>query len=80
MKQEKLLIKQALQQYYYAMMQRPDRTHVLKNNKVPVLFVIGTEDIAAPLNDVLKQVHLPEIAYIYIIENIGHMSMLEAPR
>ncbi|MBV9961896.1 MAG: alpha/beta hydrolase, partial [Parafilimonas sp.] len=68
-----------LQQYYYAMMQRPDRTHVLKNSKVPVLFVMGTEDIASPLNDSLKQSHLPEIAYIHIIENAGHMSMLEAP-
>ena len=69
----------SLQQYYYAMMQRPDRTNVLKNNKLPVLFVIGTEDVAAPLNDVLKQVYLPEIAYIHIIKNTGHMSMIEAP-
>jgi pimeloyl-ACP methyl ester carboxylesterase len=71
--------KQSLQQYYYAMMQRPDTTSVIKKSKKPVLFVIGTEDVAAPLNDLLKQVHLAEIAYIHIIENIGHMSMLEAP-
>jgi len=71
--------KETLQQYYYAMIQRPDRTQVLKNTRLPVLFVIGTEDIAAPLNDVMKQVHLPEIAYIHIIENTGHMSMLEMP-
>ena len=69
----------SLQQYHYAMIGRPDRTNVLKNNKLPVLFVIGTEDVAAPLNDVLKQVYLPEIAYIHIIENTGHMSMLERP-
>lgn len=68
-----------LQQYYYAMMQRPQRTSVLKNNKLPVLFVIGEEDIAAPLQDVLKQVYLSDIAYIYILEKTGHMSMLEAP-
>lgn len=68
-----------LQQYYYAMMQRPDRTSVLRNNKLPVLFVMGTEDNAAPLNDVLKQAHLPETAYIHIIRNSGHMSMLEEP-
>ena len=70
--------KKSLQQYYYAMMQRPDRTHVLKNSIVPVLFVIGTEDIAAPLNDILKQAHLPEISYIHILENTGHMGMWEA--
>jgi pimeloyl-ACP methyl ester carboxylesterase len=68
-----------LQQYYYAMMHRPDRTDVLRNNKLPVLFVMGTEDNAAPLNDVLKQTHLPETAYIHIIRNSGHMSMLEEP-
>jgi pimeloyl-ACP methyl ester carboxylesterase len=50
----------------------------LKNNKVPVLFVIGTEDVAAPMQDVLQQVHLPEITYIHILENTGHMGMWEA--
>jgi pimeloyl-ACP methyl ester carboxylesterase len=71
--------KESLQQYYYAMMQRPARTDVLKKSSVPVLFLTGTEDIAAPLNDVLKQAHLPEISYIHILENAGHMSMLEMP-
>ena len=70
--------KQSLQQYYHAMMQRPDRTHVLKNSKVPVLFIIGTDDVAAPLNDLLKQVHLPRISYIHILEHTGHMAMWEA--
>lgn len=67
----------ALQQYYTAMMNRPDRALVLKNAALPVLFIIGTEDIAAPMNDVLKQVHLPEKSYVHILENTGHMGMLE---
>ena len=70
--------KQSLQQYYHAMMQRPDRTHVLKNSTVPVLFIIGSDDVAAPLNDLLKQVHLPGISYIHILEHTGHMGMWEA--
>jgi len=70
--------KEALQDYYRAMIQRPDRTAVLKNNKLPVLFVLGTEDTAIPMQDVLKQVHLPEITYIHILENTGHMGMWEA--
>lgn len=69
----------ALQQYYAAMRDRPDRTHVLKSNPLPVLFVIGTEDVAAPMNDVLKQTHLPLKSYIHVLEGIGHMSMWEAP-
>lgn len=70
---------EALQQYYRAMMNRPDRTHVLQSNPLPVLFVIGTEDSAAPMNDVVQQAHLPLKSYIHILENTGHMSMLEAP-
>src|SRR6476620_2504835 len=58
--------KHALQDYFRAMMKRPDRTHVLKNSEVPVLFVMGTEDVAAPMQDVLQQVHLPKIAHINI--------------
>ncbi len=69
---------ESLQQYYTAMMNRPDRTNVLKNSRVPVLFVIGTEDTAAPLNDLLQQVHLPEISYIHMLKNVAHMSMWEA--
>lgn len=68
----------SLQAYYYAMMQRPDRTSFLQGNPLPVLFVLGTEDVAAPLNDVLQQTHLPLNSYIHILEGIGHMSMLES--
>lgn len=76
--QGKQFPKKALQQYYTAMMNRPDKTSVLQNSEVPVLFVIGTADVAAPLTDVLKQAHLPEIAYIHILENTGHIGMWEA--
>jgi pimeloyl-ACP methyl ester carboxylesterase len=70
---------EALVQYYNAMMNRPDRTEVLKTSKVPVLFVVGSEDVAALLNDLLEQVHLPKISHIQIMEEVGHMSMIEAP-
>jgi pimeloyl-ACP methyl ester carboxylesterase len=70
---------EALIEYYEAMMNRPDRTEVLKQSKVPVLFIVGSEDVAAPLNDLLQQVHLPEESHFHLIEGVGHMSMLEAP-
>ncbi len=69
---------EALQQYYAVMMNRKDRTNVLQSNPLPVLFVLGTEDIAAPLNDVLKQTHLPLCSYIHVLQNVGHMGMWEA--
>ena len=70
---------EALTQYYTAMMNRPDRTAVLKEAKVPVLFIIGEEDIAAPLDDLLQQVHLPDISDIHILQGVGHMGMMEVP-
>ncbi|HMZ45644.1 MAG TPA: alpha/beta hydrolase [Chitinophagaceae bacterium] len=69
---------EALQQYYFAMMNRPDRTEVLKDASVPVLFIIGTEDVPAPMKDVLQQVHLPQKSYVHIFDEVGHMSMVEA--
>lgn len=68
----------ACQQYTLAMRNRPNRTYVLESNPLPILFVIGTEDIAAPLTDLLGQVKLPLYANIHILEKVGHMGMLEA--
>jgi len=70
----------ALQHYYRAMMNRPDRTNILKKSNKPVLFVIGTEDVAAPLEDVLKQTYLPKISFVHILEDTGHMGMWEQPQ
>lgn len=70
--------KEALKQYYNAMMNRPDRSGVLRNSKPAVLFIAGTDDVAAPLNDVLQQVYLPATAYIHILQNTGHMGVWEA--
>lgn len=70
--------KAALTQYTLAMMNRNDSVEVLRNNPLPVLFIIGTEDIAAPLNDVMQQTYLPQCSYIHVLKDVGHMGMLEA--
>ena len=69
----------ALVSYYEAMMQRADTTHLLKATRLPVLFVIGKYDTAVPMQDILKQAHLPEKSYIHILHQSGHMGMLEEP-
>lgn len=69
--------KAALQQYYQAMRLRKDKTSVLKSSKVPVLFITGKDDKAAPLADLLQQVHLPSVSYIHIPAVSGHMAMWE---
>jgi pimeloyl-ACP methyl ester carboxylesterase len=67
----------ALVSYYESMIKRPDRTEMLQKATVPVLFIMGKYDNAVPLEDGLKQCHLPEKSYIYILQNSGHMGMLE---
>src|SRR5699024_7483442 len=61
----------ALNPYYQAMCQRPDRTDVLRKAQVPVLFFIGKEDIAAPSEKVIEQVQLPKISQVNILEDVA---------
>ncbi len=63
--------------YYESIMQRPDRTDILRKATVPVLFIMGKYDVAVPVEDSLKQCHLPEKSYIHILHHSGHMGMLE---
>ena len=70
---------ESLVSYYESMMKRPDRTSVLQKASVPVLFVMGKEDKAVPLQDGLELCHLPEKSYIDILNKSGHMGMIEEP-
>lgn len=67
----------ALVSYYTAMIQRPERTEILKKARIPVLFIIGEYDNAVPLQDSLQQCYLPEKSYIHILSKSGHLGMLE---
>lgn len=69
----------ALVSYYEAMIRRPDRTKVLQEAPVPVLFIMGKYDKAVPMADTLQQCHLPEKSYIHILRKSGHMGMVEEP-
>ena len=70
---------EALIAYYRAMMARQNLTDVLASTNVPVLFVLGDQDIAVALEDTLPQTKMPNTAYLYVLENCGHMGMLEHP-
>ncbi len=76
----KYLPAQSLISYYKAMMERPDRTAVLKNSGLRILFILGEFDNAIPLQDGLKQCHMPEISHIHILKKSGHMGMVEEPQ
>ena len=68
---------QSLTAYNKAMLQRPDRTAVLANAPYPVLFLIGKQDGTIPFQQSLEQAHMPQTAYICVLEQSGHMGMLE---
>lgn len=61
-----------------AMMQRPDRSEVLKNFKKPVLFIVGKEDTAVPPDASMNQLTLPETSSIILLDEVAHMGMFEA--
>jgi pimeloyl-ACP methyl ester carboxylesterase len=67
----------ALTTYYEAMMQRPDRTAVLKSFEKPVLFVIGKHDSAVPFAHSLEQSKFPQLSFIHILQHSAHMGMWE---
>ncbi|MBL7736923.1 MAG: alpha/beta hydrolase [Chitinophagaceae bacterium] len=69
----------ALTRYIEAMINRPDRTSVLKNFTGPVLFIAGEHDSLIPLEHTLTLCKIPELSYIYICAQSGHLGMLEEP-
>lgn len=68
---------EALISYYQAMINRPDRTTVLKSFSAPILFVLGEHDTVVPLQQGLEQCYLPETSHVHILRNSAHMGMLE---
>ena len=68
---------EAIIAYYHAMINRPDRTHVLKSFNKPIMFIIGEHDKAIPFEQSMQQCYLPNQSHIHILRNSAHMGMLE---
>lgn len=63
-----------------AMRDRRDQSDLLSKINFPVQHIIGKEDQAVSLQDSLAQCHLAKDNWVLILEEIGHMGFLEAPR
>ena len=70
---------ESLMAYLEAMLNRPARLSVLERFPRPVLFIIGEQDQIIPMEQSLKQAHIPQIAQVSLLPDAGHMGMLEAP-
>lgn len=66
-------------QYYQAMIHRPDRSYLLQTATYPVMFIIGREDEVIKIEDSLQLAKITANAYIHVLDDVGHMSMLEVP-
>lgn len=60
-----------------AMMNRKDKSAVLKNAPVPVLFIEGEQDESAPVAYTLQQASYPANADFNLFANCKHMSVFE---
>lgn len=68
---------EALIAYYTAMINRADRTAILKTATQPILFIMGQYDKAVPFEHSLAQSHLPKQSHVHILRNSAHMGMFE---
>lgn len=64
--------------FYNAMINRPDRTRILNNNKLPVLWIIGEEDTIATTKNLMQQTSLSCVNFVEVCKPCGHMGMIEA--
>ncbi|HRF25910.1 MAG TPA: alpha/beta hydrolase [Ferruginibacter sp.] len=68
---------EALVQYYEAMIRRQDRTNILREASVPVLWILGQHDQAVPFAQGLQQSYLAPQSEVHILRETAHMGMLE---
>lgn len=73
----KLFTDKAIIRYYQAMINRPDRTAVLKNFSKPIFFIIGEHDKAVPFAQSMQQCYIPDQSHIHILRHSAHMGMFE---
>ncbi len=58
------------------MKDRNDRANILKNLKVPFLYIIGRHDNYIPM-EILDKIEMPKKFKVEVLENSGHMGMIE---
>jgi pimeloyl-ACP methyl ester carboxylesterase len=62
-----------------AMLERSDRTDVLKNSHIPWLFIAGQYDQLIPMEQISLQASYCNKAMFEILFNSGHIGMIEEP-
>ncbi len=60
-----------------AIRDRPDRTAVLTQLKVPLLLIVGMEDVLIPFDKAIEMAEYAPVTYPFILSDSGHMGMVE---
>lgn len=63
--------------YYEAMIERPERTDLLKASNFPMQWIMGKDDTVIPFTKGLQQCTLTSTNFVSVYSMCGHMSMLE---
>jgi pimeloyl-ACP methyl ester carboxylesterase len=58
---------------------RDDRSSLLQNLTIPVLFIVGMKDSKAPLTRIWEMIALPAISESLLLKDVGHMGYIEKP-
>ena len=70
--------KETMMQFVFAMRNRRAHIHMLTQKRIPIWMIVGKEDIAVPFEDSQAQIELLPTKNVLILEQVGHMGMLEA--
>jgi pimeloyl-ACP methyl ester carboxylesterase len=74
----KKISKQAIIASLEGMKVREDKTHILREMKVPFLFIAGKQDIRIPYQKILEQAGMPKDSLVLMMDGVGHMGHIEA--
>lgn len=70
--------KEAMIQFVMAMRNRTDYSYLLSQQSIPIWMIAGKQDIAVPFEDAQAQMNLLPTNNVLVLEEVGHMGMLEA--
>jgi pimeloyl-ACP methyl ester carboxylesterase len=59
------------------MMERPDKSQLVKNSDKPFLLIAGKKDNFIDYNTVIPKIELPEKGELLALDNSGHMGFIE---
>ncbi len=58
---------------------RPDRSEIIKNSKIPFMFILGKKDNHIAFEGMKLRIKLNQMGELKVLENSGHIGFIEEP-